>query len=219
MTVIALVSGGIDSAVLTWWLLRQKRRVVPVYIRGGLLWEGAELAHLRRFLAAVAEPGLEPLQILEMPMADVTAPSHWSVSGRGTPGGDSADAAVYLPGRNLVLLSKAAVLAAQVGADAIALGLLAGNPFPDATPEFLEAMERAMTVGLGHPLRLETPFAGFSKAKVLELGAKLPLDLTFSCLAPVGERPCGRCNKCAERHRAFCAADMTDPTPYLGTVG
>lgn len=215
MTVIALVSGGADSAVLVWWLLRQNRRVVPVYVREGLVWEESELAHLRLFLGAVAEPRLEPLRILEVPMADVTAPSHWSVSGRETPDGESVDAAVYLPGRNLILLSKAAVLGAEIGAESIALGLLAGNPFPDATPEFLEAMERAMTLGLGRPTRVETPLARFCKVDVLKMGAELPLELTFSCLAPVGELPCGRCNKCAERRRAFCAAGMADPTPYF----
>ncbi len=214
MTVVALVSGGIDSAVLAWYLARQNRRVVPVYVREGLVWEAAELAQLGRFLAAVAAPGLEPLRILDVPMGDVTRNEHWSVSGRNTPAGDSPDAAVYLPGRNLILLSKAAVLAAEIGADAVALGLLAGNPFPDATPDFLNAMEHAISLGLGRPIRVVTPFSGMTKLQVLELGRSLPLELTFSCLAPHGERPCGCCNKCAERQRVFRAAGLPDPTPY-----
>lgn len=213
--VVALSSGGIDSAVLVWHLLRQGHRVVPVYVREGLVWEKAELAHLRRFLAAIAEPLLEPLRILDVPMHDLAVPGHWSVSGQGAPDLDSADDAVYLPGRNLILLSKAGVLAAQIGAGAVAIGLLAGNPFPDATPEFLLAMERAISLGLGHPVRVEAPFADREKRQVLELGAGLPLELTFSCLAPEGERPCGACNKCAERRRAFSAANLPDPTPYL----
>jgi 7-cyano-7-deazaguanine synthase len=38
--------------------------------------------------------------------------------------------------------------------------------------------------------------------------------LTFSCLAPQGRRHCGRCNKCAERKRAFRQAGIPDPTKY-----
>jgi 7-cyano-7-deazaguanine synthase len=30
----------------------------------------------------------------------------------------------------------------------------------------------------------------------------------------VGERHCGRCNKCAERRKAFADAGIADGTPY-----
>ena len=33
----------------------------------------------------------------------------------------------------------------------------------------------------------------------MALGRGLPLELTFSCIAPVAGQHCGRCNKCAER--------------------
>ena len=47
----------------------------------------------------------------------------------------------------MLLLSKAAVLCAARGINRIAVGPLAGNPFPDATPQFFEAMARALTLG------------------------------------------------------------------------
>ena len=53
------------------------------------------------------------------------------------PAYDTPDEDVYLTGRNLVLLTKAGVLAARHGAHRIALGPLAGNPFPDARPAVL----------------------------------------------------------------------------------
>ncbi|HEY5599987.1 MAG TPA: 7-cyano-7-deazaguanine synthase, partial [Candidatus Manganitrophaceae bacterium] len=48
----------------------------------------------------------------------------------------------------------------------------------------------------------------------LERGRGLPLELTFSCIAPKGRLHCGRCNKCAERIRAFRSSGFSDPTRY-----
>jgi 7-cyano-7-deazaguanine synthase len=45
-------------------------------------------------------------------------------------------------------------------------------------------------------------------------GEHFPIDLTFSCIAPVGDLHCGRCNKCAERKHAFAAAGIVDQTEY-----
>ena len=54
-----------------------------------------------------------------------------------------------------------------------------------------------------------------SKHKVLwELGRGYPLELTFSCMAPVNDGHCGACNKCEERRIAFRDANMVDPTDY-----
>ena len=69
-------------------------------------WEGIELAHLRQFLKAVACDALRPLTILEQPIADVYG-SHWSITGADVPDENSPDEAVYLPGRNVLLLAKA----------------------------------------------------------------------------------------------------------------
>ena len=63
-----LTSGGLDSAILCVDMLREFRRVFPLYIRGGLRWEEVELASLRRFLAAVRRPGLESLVVLDEPV-------------------------------------------------------------------------------------------------------------------------------------------------------
>src|SRR5947209_1697567 len=40
-----LVSGGLDSAVLLAESARERPSVFPLYVRFGLLWEEAELAH------------------------------------------------------------------------------------------------------------------------------------------------------------------------------
>src|SRR5204862_6918612 len=101
--VAVLASGGLDSAILVAELLRQGRVVHPVYVRFGLAWEPTEEAHLRRFLETLTSPTPEPLVVLDVPTAAVYG-SHWSVSGDDVPDERTADEAVSLPGRNLLLL-------------------------------------------------------------------------------------------------------------------
>ncbi len=142
--VLALVSGGIDSAVLVSELSAEYASVIPFYIRNGFAWEKVELHWLRRYLKKIASKTLAPLKVVDLPLRDVY-PNHWSLTGKKIPGFDSEDAAVYLPGRNIILLSKAAVYAALQGAAFIASGILKGNPFPDSTPLFFRTLETALS--------------------------------------------------------------------------
>jgi len=220
MRTLVLISGGLDSAVL----MAQEAlgaEVHPVYVSVGLAWEAAERAMLDRLLLAPIFTGrLAPLASVEFTMRDVYAPTHWAI--RGTPPAyDTPDEDVYLTGRNLVLLTKAGVVAAQKKAGRIALGPLAGNPFPDARPSFFRAMEQALSLGLDHAIEIATPFLTWEKEEVIRRGAELgvPLELTLSCMSPVfaGDalpQHCGLCSKCRERRDAFESAGVVDPTPY-----
>jgi 7-cyano-7-deazaguanine synthase len=209
----ALVSGGLDSAILCVELLRDFPRVVPIYIRSGLRWEGAEIAALRRFLAEVSDDRLDRPVVLDEPIADVYG-AHWSTIGEGIPGSETADEAVYLPGRNLLLTVKAAVWCRLRGLTTLALGSLGSNPFPDSTPGFFKRLEGLLNEAMGGALHLIRPFASLHKDAVLRRGRHLPLHLTFSCIDPVDGRHCGRCNKCAERKKGFHLAGIGDLTAY-----
>jgi 7-cyano-7-deazaguanine synthase len=211
--VAVLASGGLDSAVLVADLLHQRRAVHPIYVRFGLAWEPTEEAHLRRFLDTLSRPAPEPLTVLEVPIASVYG-THWSVSGDAVPDERSADEAVYLPGRNLLLLAQPSVWCALHGVHAIALGTLKGNPFPDSSPEFFGDFAALVQRGMGHALEVITPFADRTKADVLELGRGFALQHTFSCIDPQGGRHCGHCNKCAERRLAFSVLQIDDVTEY-----
>jgi 7-cyano-7-deazaguanine synthase len=211
--VAVLVSGGLDSAVLLGESLHGRAAVHPLYVRCGLFWEPAELDHLRRFLAAVDGRALRPLHVLDMPARDLYG-DHWSLTGRGVPGADTPDAAVFLPGRNVLLLSKAMLWCHLNGVAELLLAPLEANPFPDATPAFFAAYEAAVNQAVGGRVRVRQPYRGLHKTDVLRRGRGLPLGLTFSCIRPVDGRHCGACNKCAERHRAFIDAGLPDPTEY-----
>jgi 7-cyano-7-deazaguanine synthase len=212
-TIGVLVSGGLDSAILVSHLLDQGESVQPFYVDCGLRWQTAELAGLQEYLKAVATACLSPLVTLQLPLADLYA-GHWSLTGKQTPDAATPDEAVYLPGRNLLLAIKPALWCQMHGIGRLALGVLASNPFDDATAEFFAALENVLA-RLGQPrLEIVRPFAQLHKREVMQLGRRHPLGLTFSCIAPVDGLHCGRCNKCAERQAAFRLVEMDDPTVY-----
>ena len=219
MPTLVLLSGGLDSSVLAAQEA-QEARLLPVDVSVGLAWEAAELAMVDQLLRAPVFAGrTEQLARVEFTMRDVYPPAHWAIRGV-PPAYDTPDEDVYLTGRNLVLLTKAGVVAARHGAHRIALGPLAGNPFPDARPAFFRSMAEAMSLGLDHAIEVATPFLAWRKEDVIKRGVDLhvPLELTLSCMNPViaGGLPqhCGLCSKCRERRDAFAAAGVSDPSSY-----
>jgi 7-cyano-7-deazaguanine synthase len=196
-------------------LLAGGARVQPLYVDSRMAWQRDELASLRRFLEALegSYAGLRALVVLDVPVADLYG-AHWSLTGCDVPDASSPDDAVYLPGRNALLLLKAALWCQLHQIEELAIGVLRGNPFSDATDAFFERFESALCTALGRPLRILRPLADKSKREVLLLGLGLPLEFTFSCIAPQDGLHCGRCNKCAERQAAFRVAGIDDPTSY-----
>jgi 7-cyano-7-deazaguanine synthase len=214
--VAVLLSGGLDSAVLVAQAAAAAV-VQPVYVRAGLAWETEELSLVERLLQAPTYASrVLPLIRLTLDFADLYPDTHWARVG-APPAYDTPDEDVYLPGRNILLLSKAGVLCALLGIPRLAIGPLAGNPFPDATPQFFESIARTLSLGLDHPLQIDTPLVAMHKEDVIRLGASLgvPFELTLSCMKPAGGCHCGSCSKCRERRDAFAAAGVKDPTEYL----
>ena len=211
--VAVLASGGLDSSVMLARFAQKRREVFPVYIRTGLFWEKNEIAVLRRFIKAIDLKSIRALTVLRVPMDDVAA-DHWSITGNKVPGYKAALASNYIPGRNLTLLSKAAVFCARNRIGEVAMALLEANPFPDARPVFFQAVSKAVDLGVGLRLKISTPWVGKSKPEVIALGRGLPLQLSVSCIKPRGIIHCGQCTKCAERVEGFRLAGVPDPTRY-----
>jgi len=219
-----LFSAGLDSAVLVADALT-RGRVQPLHVSVGFAWEEEERAMAARLFAAPPFAGrVEPLVTLSFDMRDVFPASHWAVRGE-PPAFDTPDEDVYIHGRNVILASKAAVYLSRAGFAKSAepgepahllIGTLAGNPFPDATAAFFDAMSRALSLGTGAPIRLAAPFAAMHKSEVIRRGVALgvPLELTLSCMQPKDGLHCGQCSKCRERRDAFREAGIADPTQY-----
>ena len=214
-----LFSGGLDSAVLLADASRREPgRIQPLYVSTGLAWEYAELAIIARLLKANPFLEVAPLVQLRFDVVDVYPATHWAIRGEA-PGFDTPDEDVYLEGRNIALLSKAAIFMARARLSRVFIGPLAGNPFPDATPEFFSQFGRALSAGLDRPVEIVAPFLTLHKSDVIRRGVSLgvPLEHTLSCMQPVDGIHCGRCSKCRERRDAFIEAGTADPTTYASS--
>ncbi len=144
---------------------------------------------------------------------------------RSIPKGDPSVApeipVTYVPARNSIFLSIAAAHAEVVGATHLFIGANAVDysGYPDCRPAFIEAMERALTLGTkagieGKAFGIHAPLIHLSKAEIIKLGATLGVDfsLTHSCYDPdAAGTPCGRCDSCLIRQRGFEEAGVPDP--------
>ena len=217
--VAVLVSGGMDSCAMLADIVSHTP-AHPIYVRSGMAWEDAEVAALTRFLSAIESENLRRLTVLEAPVAPLLGTHHWSMSPDAVPEYDAPDETVYIPGRNITLLSLAAIWCSLNDVREIAIGTLAGNPFPDATPQFRKLIAASCSAGLDHEVTISAPMSRMHKHDLLaRFGDQFPLHLTLTCSKPeLADRNdvshCGECNKCRERHEAYLDAGIPDLTQY-----
>ena len=125
----------------------------------------------------------------------------------------------YVPARNMVFLSVAASYAEAIGAQDIYIGVseVDYSGYVDCREEFIEAMENTMNSGTvaavehGKKMKIHAPFIHKTKSEEIALGEELSVDwsLTWSCYRG-GEKPCGTCDSCLLRAKAFAEAGVID---------
>ena len=122
-----------------------------------------------------------------------------------------------VPFRNGIMLSVACGLAESRGLKRVLIANHGGDHaiYPDCRPEFIKAMNSAMTAGTYEDVKLAAPYTNITKGDIVRRGAKLGVDYskTYSCYRGK-ERHCGRCGTCQERKEAFEQAGIIDPTNY-----
>lgn len=130
--------------------------------------------------------------------------------------------ATYVPFRNGLLLSIAAAYADSLfpgqevhiyyGAHA---DDAAGSAYADCSPEFADAMNKAIMIGTYGKICVERPLINMTKAQVVKTGLalKVPYELTWSCYEG-GLRQCGTCGTCIDRKKAFEENGVEDPVGY-----
>ncbi len=194
MGVVTLVSGGIDSTLMSLTGHEEGVTLFPLFVDYGQLsvereWKACKRLHERHNLPEVTRMDL-------------------SGFGRTIPSGltDSKlriNEDAFLPGRNLLFVLAGAAYAFKVGADSIALGLLdpADHLFPDQTKRFVTGCESMIEVAMGRQIAVLTPLIDFSKSDILALAREHGIQDTYSCHAG-GETPCGVCVACVEITRA-----------------
>lgn len=218
MKAIAIVSGGMDSVTLAYLLpslgytdlyflsfdygQRHKKEIQFAKLAA----ERLSACHTVLDLSSVGKLWKSSLTDISIPVPDGHYASENMLS-------------TIVPNRNAIMLAIAYGIAVTEQADAVAIGVHAGDHFiyPDCRPDFINAfriMQEHAVKDISNASLL-TPFLDKSKSEIVGIGTLLgvPYEDTWSCYKG-GDIHCGTCGTCVERKEAFMLARVKDPTQY-----
>jgi len=216
---VVLLSGGLDSSVALYLAKSQGFELYALSFDYGQ-------RHSRELEAAKAQAikaGVVKHQVVSLKLSDWGG-SSLTDSTIAVEKGDvdrTNIPATYVPARNMVFLSVAASLAEAIGAQDIFIGVsqVDYSGYVDCREEFIESMQNTINKGTvmaavhGKPITIHAPFVHKTKADEITLGMSLGVDfgLTWSCYNG-GAKPCGVCDSCLLRAKAFAEAGFVDPS-------
>ena len=127
----------------------------------------------------------------------------------------------FVAGRNLIFLSFAAAYGYRHDARHLVTGVAQTDysGYPDCREETIEALQKAISLGMDREFTIHTPLMHRSKKETVELAVQLgaleAMALTHTCYN--GRRPpCGDCPACRLRAKGFAEAGVPDPLLVFG---
>lgn len=193
---VILVSGGLDSTTLMYLFVNQNVDFVPLFVNYGQHCANHELDTLKRVIPAQYADKIE--------IIDVSSIYKYSQSRFIKPANlwkekITADD-LYIPYRNVLLLTIAASFAQTLGIDKVYSAFINSNHAKeiDCSSEFFNKLEGLLSEY--GSVKIEMPFRDMTKYEVAKLGIELkaPIGSTFSCQASP-DVPCGACPNCVDR--------------------
>ncbi len=222
---VALLSGGMDSCVCATLAARDYEAAALHVSYGQRTAERERRAFqeicdrlniVRRLVVEV--PALRAIGGSALTDARIAVPRAAEEFSMRTPGATDVPI-TYVPFRNAHFLAAAVSWAEVIGAEKVFIGAVAqdSSGYPDCRPEYYRAFNEVVRAGTREGnIEIHTPLITMRKAEIVQLGVELgaPFDLTWSCYSRQ-DAACGVCESCALRLRAFAAAGVRDPIPYV----
>jgi 7-cyano-7-deazaguanine synthase len=213
---VALLSGGLDSGTAAaLWRADGGELALCLTADYGQRAAGAEQRAAARLAQRWGAPW-QPLELGWLAAAARRAGSALVDGGRrlpersaAAPGDAGSAAAVWVPARNLVLLSAAAAFAEALAAGAVLAGFNREEAatFADNSQPFVESVNAALAYGARARVEVVSPTLAMSKPEIAMAARRCglgPADF-WSCY-DAGPEPCGRCESCARAAAAWSAA-------------
>ncbi len=218
---VVLMSGGIDSTVSSFVAKKEGYELFAItFIYGQRHSLEVDFAKKQAEILGVRRHLIFPIDLSKIGGSALTDRRIEVPKGRREDEMALKIPVTYVPARNIIFLSVAASYAEVVGTGDIFIGVnvVDYSGYPDCRPEFIRAFEEALNRGTrrgveGRFFNIRTPLINMKKSEIILLGKELGVDfsLTWSCYDPVGAKPCGMCDSCIIRKKAFLEAGIEDP--------
>jgi 7-cyano-7-deazaguanine synthase len=215
---VVLLSGGMDSCVCAA-LAARGHEAAAVHVSYGQRTEERER---QSFLAICQRLKIHDKLMVRNEALRAIGGSALTDDAIAVPTSDEVGQSVpvtYVPFRNAHFLAVAVSWAEVLGAEKVYIGAVEpdSSGYPDCRPAYYEAFNQVVKTGTKDGLiEIVTPLIAMRKTDIVRLGLELgaPFDLTWSCYSRE-DRACGVCDSCVLRLRAFAAAGVQDPIPYV----
>lgn len=197
---ILLASGGLDSTTMAYWLIDQKIDFIPLFINYGQHCANTELETLKK---VIPQNYLHRIEVINI--SDIYRNSNSRFIKPANLWSDEISANdLYLPYRNVLLLSVAAIYAQNIQLSNVYSAFINSNHAKeiDCSNAFFNNLE-TLLFEYG-TVKINMPFRNMSKYEVAKLGIELGAKIgeTFSCQASP-QIPCGACPNCVDRLEAL----------------
>lgn len=206
---LILFSGGVDSTTALAQVKKDYSEVMAVSFTYGQLHQTMELQAAKKIASYynVLHRVIDLSSIFSASQSALSTTNSFEITKGDYK--DQKEPNTEVEFRNGVFLSILASLAKQYGAQEIYFGAHlddSGSVYPDASPEFVDAINQAISIGTSGQVTIKAPFMKWKKKDIVALGIELnvPYQFTYSCYQGTNP-PCGRCGTCIDRQKAFNA--------------
>ncbi|MEC2077337.1 7-cyano-7-deazaguanine synthase QueC [Metabacillus fastidiosus] len=202
---IVVFSGGQDSTTCLFWALKEFKEVEAVTFQYGQRHDlEIEVAK------SIAKELNVKHHLLDMSLLNQLAPNALTRDDIEIEQKDGELPNTFVPGRNLLFLSFATVLASQVGARHIITGVCETDfsGYPDCRDVFIKSCNVTVNLAMDNNFVIHTPLMWLNKAETWELADKLGqldfvINKTLTCYNGIMAEGCGKCPACELRNRGL----------------
>lgn len=190
MSIVTLVSGGLDSTLMSLLIKEEQIKQFPLFINYGQLSYSEELKALNYNVKKYNIPKPK-----EINLSDYGKTIKSGITNKSKDIFFDA----FLPNRNMLFLLVASSYAYEMQANTVAIGLLNDSNyiFYDQTKLFVNNFNKLVTKTLDYSIKFLTPLIKFNKQQIVELAKNKGIEGTYSCHKG-SQRPCGECISCRE---------------------
>lgn len=204
---VVLLSGGQDSTTCLYWAKQQFEEVYSLGFRYGQRHE-----HEVEIAREIARQAAVPFTVYDIDtLKNLTHNSLTDssiVMDEEKPAG--APPNTFVPGRNMIFLTYAAVYAYSLEVHDLVIGVSQADysGYPDCRDTFIKSMNASINLAMDYEFQIHTPLMWRDKRAVWQLSDELGVfDIirtqTLTCYNGVLAEGCGKCPACKLRARGL----------------